>query len=215
MNEIKAAIISQLKQLQMFMHRASYHGHMGHGKRHDPYRGQGRILTLLKMKPEINQRELTYLLDMSKQSLAELLVKLEKNGYITREHSEEDKRALTIKLTAEGETASENIDSSATEAFYIFDCLNEDELVLFSDFLGRITKRYEEQFPDEDYEERRKMRSEFMSSHHHDSHYGEKHKHKRHGRCSCRHDGHEGKHNRHNQKTKDDNVNGEGNNVES
>lgn len=32
--------------------------------------GQGRVLAILKLKPEISQRDLSYLLDMSKQSLA-------------------------------------------------------------------------------------------------------------------------------------------------
>ena len=93
MSEIKTIITEQLQQLQMLMHRTSFHSFMGAGKAHNPHRGQGRVLAILKMKPEISQRDLTYLLGMSKQSIAQLLDKLEKSGYITREPSEEDKKA--------------------------------------------------------------------------------------------------------------------------
>ena len=56
------------------------------------------MLAILKMKPEISRKELTCLLNMSKQSVAELISKMEKSGYVTREPSEKDKRVMTIKL---------------------------------------------------------------------------------------------------------------------
>jgi DNA-binding MarR family transcriptional regulator len=170
MSAIKITIMEQLQQLQMLMHRASFHSFMG-GKAHNPHRGQGRVLAILKMKPEISQRELTYLLDMSKQSLAELLSKLEKSGYVTREQSEEDKRVMTIKLTEDGmKAAAGGVDDETLETAKILDGLNDDELAVFSDCLNRIIKRYEEQFPDDGYEERRKMMEVFMSRHGHCGH---------------------------------------------
>jgi DNA-binding MarR family transcriptional regulator len=162
MNELKNTITGQLGQLQALMHRTSFHRFMGGGAR-SPHRGQGRVLAMLKIKPEISQKELTYLLGMSKQSLAELLAKLEKNGYITREPSEEDRRVVTIKLTDEGMKAADDIDDSGLEMDDILGCLNDEELALFSDYLGRIIKRYEDQFPNDDFDERRKMMEEFMS----------------------------------------------------
>lgn len=167
MSKIKVAIGEQLQQLQLLMHRTSLHNFMGNGKTHNPYRGQGRVLAILKMKPEISQRELSYLLNMSKQSIAELLAKLEKSGYITREPSEEDKRISIIKLTEEGMKAADDVEDSTSETSKILDCLNDEELAAFSEYLRRITKRYEEQFPDEDFEQRRKMMEEFMSHHDH------------------------------------------------
>ena len=86
MSEIKTTVTEQLEQLQMLMHRASFHNFMGNGMARNPLRGQGRVLAILKMKPEISQRELTYLLNMSKQSLAELLAKLEMSGHIALRH---------------------------------------------------------------------------------------------------------------------------------
>lgn len=167
MSELKITITEQLQQLQMLMHRTSLQHFMAGGRMHNPHRGQGRVLAILKMKPEISQKELTYLLNMSKQSLAELLSKLEKNGYITREPSEDDKRVMTIKLTEEGMKAADDVDDSTFETTEIFDCLNDEELITFSEYLGRIIKRYEEQFPDMDFEQRRKLMKAFMLHHGH------------------------------------------------
>jgi DNA-binding MarR family transcriptional regulator len=164
MSEIKATIFDQMQQLQILMHRASFHSYMG-GVIHNPHRGQGRVLAILKLKPEISQKELGYLLNMSKQALAELLAKLEKSGYITREPAEDDKRVMMIKLTEAGRNAAEDVDDSALEAFRIFDCLTPDELAAFSAYLGRLIRRYEELFPDDDFAERRRMMEDFVTQH--------------------------------------------------
>lgn len=165
MNEIKIMITEQLQQLQMLMHRATFQDFRGGGRARNPHRGQGRVLAILKLKPEISQRDLSYLLDMSKQSLAELLTKLEKSGYITREPSEEDKRVLTIKLTEEGRKAAENVEEHDPDTENILDCLNSEELTAFSDYLERIIKRYEALFPDVDYEQHRKAMGMFLMQH--------------------------------------------------
>jgi DNA-binding MarR family transcriptional regulator len=171
MNDLKTAVFEQFQHLQMLMHRASFHGFMTGRKTRDPHRGQGRVLVILKMKPEISQRELTYLLGTSKQSLAETLAKLEKSGFITRETSGNDKRVMIIRLTDEGKNAAESIDieneTGVTDK--IFDCLSDDELTALSAYLDRIIKRYEELFPGPDYEGRRRYMERFMS------HYGHGH----------------------------------------
>lgn len=160
-DDIKDTITEQLQQLQMLMHRTMFSNFR---RTHNPHRGQGRVLAILKLKPEISQKELTYLLNMSKQSVAELVTKLEKNGYITREPSEDDKRVMTIRLTEEGSKAAEDTDENESSTSKVFDCLTEDELSTFSEYLGRIIEQYEEQYPDEDFEERRKNMEQFMSS---------------------------------------------------
>ena len=192
--DLKTAIIEQLQQLQMLMHRLSLKNWMnrgfseeGSGKGIGPHRGQGRILALLKMKPEISQRELTYLLNMSKQALAQLLAKLEKSGYITKEASEEDKRVLNVKLTEAGAKAALDVDENGDESTKIFDCLNSEELAAFNGYLERIIKEYEEQFPSEDYDQRRKSLEAFISLHHHGHHgrHGHRCHHRRHRDCGC------------------------------
>ena len=164
MSEVKSTITEQLQHLQMLLHRMAFRGLMTTGKiAPNPYRGQGRVLAVLKLKPEVSQKELAYLLDMSKQSLAELLAKMEKQGYIAREPSAEDKRSTIVKLLDEGRKAAETNDGSASETHQILDCLNEAELVQFSDYLRRVIKECEEYFPGEGYEERRKKLERFMS----------------------------------------------------
>ena len=162
MNETKLIIHEQLLQLQMLMHRAMF---VPFGRLPSPHRGQGRVLAILKLKPEISQRELTYLLGMSKQAVAELVGKLEKGGYVTRESSEEDKRVMNVKLTDAGAKAADEADDSSPETVKILDCLDESEQAALSDYLARIIRQYEEHFPDEDFEQRRKMMEAFMADH--------------------------------------------------
>ena len=83
-------------------------GHLReHGPMGAPYQGQGRILSLLKLTPEIGQKELAHILNIRSQSLGELLAKLERNGYITRTPSEADRRGMDIRLTESGKAVSE------------------------------------------------------------------------------------------------------------
>ena len=168
MSELKLNINEQLQRMNMLMHRAAF-SHFGH----NPHRGQGRVLALLKLKPEISQKELTYLLNMSKQSAAELIAKLEKSGYVTREPDERDKRVMQIRLTDKGAQSAIDADDSAFETTQVLDCLRDDELAVLSGYLGRIIKEYEGIFPDDDFDRRRQAMSDFMSHFghgHHDSH---------------------------------------------
>lgn len=60
------------------------------------------MLAILKLKPVISREELTYLLNMSKQSVAEFVTNLEKNGYITREPSEDDNHVMENFMSSYG-----------------------------------------------------------------------------------------------------------------
>ncbi len=126
------------------MHRHQMMGQRFRGPFGSPYRGQGRVLSILRMKPQISQKELGYLLDMRSQSLGELLGKLEKNGYITRTPSEEDRRTANIHLTAEGAAATD--DGSAAREEDIFSCLNQEERERLNGYLLRIADGLEERF---------------------------------------------------------------------
>ena len=77
--EIADQIIEQLRQLQVMMQRIAFHCTGS-----TPYRGRGRILSLLRETPVTSQKELANQLDISKQALAELLLKMERAGLITR-----------------------------------------------------------------------------------------------------------------------------------
>jgi len=131
---------------------------------YNPRTGQGRVLAILKMKPDISQKELLFLLDTTKQALASLLVKLEKNGYIKRERCEDDKRELNITLTDKGKSVANNIEQdSVNDRFDIVDCLNKDELELFGKLLDKILDAYMERYKEsEHYQEKKKMFDDFI-----------------------------------------------------
>lgn len=168
MSEINSTVLQQLQQLQTLMHRMAFHGFTVNGKvAHNPYRGQGRVLSVLSVKPEISQKELSCLLDMSKQSLAELLSKLEKSGYIAREPSQNDKRSTIVRLLPAGEKAAADMGGEPNAVDRIFDCLDDGELEQFSGYLSRVIKRCAESFPGEDMEERSRRMGEFLAKYDH------------------------------------------------
>jgi DNA-binding MarR family transcriptional regulator len=136
-------LLEKFNQLTWLLRRSMI-GHLrDHGPMGAPYQGQGRILALLKLKPEISQKELTHILNIRSQSLGELLAKLERSGYITRTPSEVDRRGMDIRLTESGKAVSEQeVEPARQESF--FDCLNEEEQTILSDYLERLIKNLEE-----------------------------------------------------------------------
>lgn len=141
-------LIEQFTRVEWLLHRYHQQNHTHHGPMGDPRRGQGRVLAILKLQPEISQKELSYLLNMRPQSLGELLSKLEKSGYITRTPAETDRRVMNIKLTKEGAEVTE-----AVEQEFSFDksfkCLSEEEQKNLSGYLSRIIETLEAQLDDE------------------------------------------------------------------
>ena len=131
-------LMEKFFRLEMLLHRGQIANLRAYGPFGNPIRGQGRGLTILKMQPTISQKQLSYLLDMRQQSLSELLAKLEKNGLIERTPSEEDRRAVIIKLTDEGREAAEGADASAPDPDKPFDCLSAEEQALFSALLDKL-----------------------------------------------------------------------------
>lgn len=144
MNNDTSELLERLIRLEWLLRYRHMRTHRERGPMGDTHRGQGRILALLKLQPEIGQKELSNILDMRSQSLGELLAKLERQGYITRTPSAEDRRAMDIRLTEAGKSAAEQGEASPDEAS-LFGCLNEEEQASLSDYLGRLAKSWEEQ----------------------------------------------------------------------
>lgn len=65
-------------------------------------RGQGRILRTLCRRGEMPQRELQELLGIQAGSMSEIAAKLEDKGLITRVHSKEDRRKISLSITEQG-----------------------------------------------------------------------------------------------------------------
>ena len=106
MDDIYTAVYEKLATLQWLMKRRQMFSQAQSGPFADPTRGQGRILAMLKIQPEIKTRELAYLLGIRQQSLNELLNKLEKSGHVERKPSEKDKRVMVVHLTEKGKNDS-------------------------------------------------------------------------------------------------------------
>ncbi len=139
-------LFGQFARVEWLLHRYHQHKRRMHGPMGSPHRGQGRVLALLKMQPEISQKELSYLLDMRPQSMGELLVKLEKSGYIIRKQSDEDRRIVNIELTEEGKKVTEERPDYGD----IFNCLDKKEQETLNNYLVRIINHVEEQFSGEE-----------------------------------------------------------------
>ncbi|CAB1249862.1 MarR family winged helix-turn-helix transcriptional regulator [Clostridium sp. MT-14] len=144
MDEDKQDLLCLFTRIEWLLHRYYHYYRTVHGPMGNPHRGQGRILSLLKMQPEITQKKLTYLLDMRPQSVGELLAKLEQNGYITRTASEADRRRINIKLTESGAEVVNKGNQQPEDFNEIFDCLTQEEQYTFKEYLNRIIDSLEQ-----------------------------------------------------------------------
>jgi DNA-binding MarR family transcriptional regulator len=136
------------------------------GTEMDSSRGQGRVLTLLKMQQKIGQQALWYLLDMSRQGLSETLLKLEKNGYITRTKSDKDKRSQIIEITEAGRKVTiGNIRDEETGLGDVFDCLTDDEQATLTGYFARIIEHVNELVDDTEDDYAAFVRERFLQEH--------------------------------------------------
>lgn len=102
MEDMRIQCRERLRRYGWLMRRNRSNARAGHGRFADPTRGQGRVLAALQLSSPIPTRDLAFLLGMRQQSLNELIVKLEADGYITRAPSLSDKRVMEVHLTDEG-----------------------------------------------------------------------------------------------------------------
>lgn len=137
-NDPEFTLSRKIGRLARLMHRYQAYRAKAAGLVGNPVRGQGRVLALLKNRPETSQRELSYLLDMRQQSLSELLAKLEDKGYITRSKSETDGRVTVVRLTEEGARAVPDIDDMGGEAD-TFSSLSQADLAKFEEVVDALT----------------------------------------------------------------------------
>lgn len=150
MSDNKADLYEQFSRLEWLVRRYQLKSLREFGPMANPHKGQGRILALLRRSPEISQKELSAILDIRSQSLGELLMKLERSGFITRTPSEEDRRVMVIRLTESGKKAASE-SSVQPEEDLIFGCLKEEEQTLLGQFFEKIINDLEVKFSDEDF----------------------------------------------------------------
>lgn len=97
-------------------------------------RGQGRVLAILKKKDNISTKNLAIILGISVSALNSLLTKMEKNGFVVKENSKEDKRVLLIKLTEKGR----DFEIKSSVDYKLFDCLDNDQKGELNNYLNTI-----------------------------------------------------------------------------
>ena len=149
MNDMYITIYEKLSTLQWLMRRHQMICQSELGAFADTSRGQGRILAMLKIQPEITTKDLSYLLGIRQQSLNELLNKLEKNGYTERKPSENDKRVMVVHLTEKGK----QVQQPETNYQEILDCLSLEELQQFGEYLDKIIGALEAKTNDDNEED--------------------------------------------------------------
>ena len=141
MSSIYTDVYEKLSTLQWLMKRWQMSSQAEAGPFADPTRGQGRILAMLKIQPEIATKDLSYLLGIRQQSLNELLNKLEKSGYVERRPSETDRRVMVVHLTEKGKT----VQQPTSDYEELLGCLSQAELQQFGDYLDRIIAAFRTQ----------------------------------------------------------------------
>ena len=153
---MKNELYEKLTQLQWLLHKQQLRSWAEFGPMADTSRGQGRILAMLKIKDGISTKDLSYLLGVRVSSLNEMLSKMEKNGFITREPSEQDKRVMLVYLTEKGREEQQEQSADMND---IFDSLTAAEQALFSEYLDRIISKLTEGESDVKEDMKKKMDS--------------------------------------------------------
>lgn len=133
--------------------RRYYHRQMAKNPGLGVHRGQGRVLALLKMNPEISQKDLTFVLGMRPQSVGELLQKLEDKELITREPSEEDRRVMIIRLTTLGQEETEKISKAPDFGEELFADFSEEEKAEWTRLVEKLSEPLKNQLGEEDSED--------------------------------------------------------------
>jgi DNA-binding MarR family transcriptional regulator len=137
------------EHLMRLFHRASkwmVRGHLrAHFHGHDPVRhAQGHILAILGEHDSMSQRELLEVLHIRSASLSELLIKLEKNGFIVRRRNEKDKRNFLLQLTELGRVELiEHHRRHQEKAARLFSVLSEAERESLCTLLTRLLDTWE------------------------------------------------------------------------
>jgi DNA-binding MarR family transcriptional regulator len=140
----------KLMLLQYLLRKLQLRERMDGGVMANTSNGQGRILALLKMRDGVSMKDLSFMLGLAPSSTSEMLSKLEKNGYITREQNESDKRATIIHLTEKGKNVEQS--ESATDMDNIFSCFNTSEQKTFGEYLNRLIEVLKERLGYDDEE---------------------------------------------------------------
>jgi DNA-binding MarR family transcriptional regulator len=151
---------------------------------------QGHVLAILKERENMGQRHLMEMLNVRSASLSEILAKLERNGLIARERSDQDKRNFIISVTEEGRAmAEEHKAERHKNAETIFASLSDAERGHLAELLGKILISLEKDHPDHAAENEHGFGYRGRPGHHRANEEGGQHGHEG---CGQEHHGHDG-----------------------
>lgn len=119
-NEQELTVTEAVHRLMRSFRRLHAHGH-----RHP--RGYHRLLKILGEHEGSSARELADLMDIRPASMAELLGKVETEGFITRKKDEKDRRIHRILLTPMGKAHLEEMKEMKADEPIIAGILSPDE----------------------------------------------------------------------------------------
>ncbi len=105
---------------------------------------QGRIFFALWQRDSIPISELAKITSLEKSTLTAMLDRMERNGFIVRIPSKEDRRAILIKLTADTRKFQDvylKISKEKTDLFY--NGFSENDIRSFEGYLQRILDNLE------------------------------------------------------------------------
>lgn len=107
------------------------------------HRGQNSVLTWLAEHPDVTQKELAEGLGIMPASLSEVLMKLERKGYIDRFKDETDRRFIRVHLTEEGTAALDMLEEKGENPFSSLSSAEQETLKkLLSKLLSDWEARY-------------------------------------------------------------------------
>jgi DNA-binding MarR family transcriptional regulator len=142
MNEnISDTLLQQIRSCTNLVHRLIHSEH--HFKNPDAQnnigRAQGIVLKILAEKDGMTQTEITEKLDIRPSSLGELVMKLEKNGYVERRQNENDKRVINVFLTEKGREFEKELINPRQKAAETWCAgLSEEDKTQLSELLNKL-----------------------------------------------------------------------------
>ena len=107
------------------------------------HRGQNSVLAWLAEHPDVTQKELGEELGITPASLSEVLMKLERKGYIDRFKDETDRRFIRVQLTDDGVAALDTLEEKGGDPFV---ALSDEEQETLKTLLSKLLSDWETRY---------------------------------------------------------------------
>lgn len=140
-SSISEELLQQIRNCTNLAHRLIHSDHFLNPEavRNTIGRAQGLVLHVLAECDGMTQTEITEKLDIRPSSLGELVVKLEKGGYVERRQNENDKRVMNVFLTEKGREIEKEFVNPRQKAAELWCAgLSEQEKSQLSELLGKL-----------------------------------------------------------------------------